>query len=718
MDIIFESTTRTFYLNTKNSTYAFFINELGVSEHLYYGKRIPQQDLRGICFRQTYSFAPYDSVVGDRVSPDTFLQEAPSGNAGDSRICALSFVDSQGKYGSRLFYAEHSIREGREPIVGLPYSSAEGAQSLELVLRNKRGDLEVRVFYVVWKEEDVVAKHTQVRNLADGDIRVLKASACVDLWGSEYDLVELYGSYHHEREFVQRTPLKRGVQGNFSERGASGHESNPFFAVCAHDATEDRGDVYAFNFVYSGNFKNEIQVDKLGNTRVVSGISDYAFEHVLPSGGNFCSPELLMTYTDGGLGQMSRNFHTFIRRKIVPPRFAFSHRPIVLNTWEAFGFEIDEQKILDLADSAKEIGAELLVVDDGWFRNDDAKGLGDFAVCKEKFPSGLARLSEKVHEKGLMFGLWFEPEMANGQSELYAARPDWVICSADAQYFSRGQAVLDLGNPEVVEYLFAKMSEILDGVGAEYIKWDMNRYISEVGSSRAARQGEVFHRYILGVYELLRRITERYPYTLIETCAGGGSRFDLGMLYYSPQIWTSDNTDPFSRVNIQLGTSYAYPPSSMGSHFTEAKVSGLDAGKELRYATAAFGAYGYEFDPRKLSKGARARLREYSQQYKREENVVLRGDLYRICSCDDVAAYIQVSEDKTQAVFTLVQFFFSTAQQSRLVRMKGLNADAVYRCSLDNKNYSGSILMNAGIRIGGLEHRGGKAVRITFVEQR
>ena len=387
-----------------------------------------------------------------------------------------------------------------------------------------------------------------------------------------------------------------------------------------------------------------------------------------------------------------------------------------MNTWEAFYFDIGEEKVLDMADSAREMGAELLVVDDGWFRDNDQEGLGDWKVSEEKFPSGLKSLSDKLHRKGLGFGLWFEPEMVSLNSELYRKHPEWALGTCDEQYLGRGQLVLDMGNSDVVDYLFSRICACLDGVKIEYIKWDMNRYISESGSFHTANQGEVFHRHMLGVYELLRRVTERYPDILVETCAGGGGRFDLGMLYYSPQIWTSDNTDPFVRTDIQLGTSIAYPNSAISCHYTAAKVTGLCANTKFRYASAAFGPYGYELDPRTLSLEKRLRMKELTEELLAGENLMLQGDLYRLIHHEkgNFAAYMQVAKDKSRAVLTFVQYFYTAMEQTKVVRLKGLDRKGCYRCSLDGKEYHGDTLMHVGIRIPELMNKSGKAVRIFF----
>ena len=714
--IISNEELKTFYLNTENTTYAFCVNEINELEHLYYGERISNEDLSHLRFRQTYNFSPYYKETGDKMSPDTSLQELSVVNSGDSRICALGFKDGNGIYGKRFKYISHIIQKGRKSIKGLPFSRGDDAESLDVLLRSEDGNIEVILHYVVFFDNDVITRYQEVKNCSDKTISIINAAVSLDIALRDFDLIDLFGSYHNERAIIQRTPLKCGLQGNFSHQGISGHETNPFMALCSSNATENCGEVYGFNLIYSGNFKNQVQVDKLGNTRVVSGISDYCFNWDLNQGEIFSTPEVVYTYTHHGIGQMSRNFHDFIREHIISNRFADHHRPVVLNTWESFNFEIDENKILDLAESAREIGAETIVVDDGWFRDHDAEGLGDWNVKTERFPSGIKELSNKLHQKGFQFGLWFEPEMVNEDSEVFKTHPEWVLKSKEGGLLWRNQFVLDMSNPNVVDYMFSRFCDLLDDVKIEYIKWDMNRYISEADSLYTINQGEVFHRYIMGVYELLRRVTERYPDALFETCAGGGGRFDLGMLYYSPQIWTSDNTDPYLRTNIQIGTSIAYPCSSMSCHYTASKVSGLDANAYFRFSSAAFGVYGYELDPKKLTNEEKKQLKEFTKECKSSEEVMLKGDLYRLMNYTDgtLVSYIQVSKDKSKAIFTFIQYFYTVKNQRVIVRLQGLDSNAFYHCSLDGKNYRGDILMKAGFEITGIMYKSGMSVRVYF----
>lgn len=714
MSIVYREDSRSFYLHTKNTTYAFFVNELDALEHLYYGGRLSDEDLRYSVSRHGYSFTPYRQEIGCTVSPDGYLQEVSMTNSGDYRLSSISLKNAHGYYGARLFYKEYRQYTGRKPIEGMPYSHGDGAETLEIVLENETSGVRVTLYYVVYADLDVIARYQTIENLMDGELHLQKAATALDLYGHDYDRIDLFGLYHYERSYVDRQPLTFGTQGNHSTKGTTGHETNPFFALCAHDATEDHGDVYGFNLVYSGNFANEIQVDKVGNTRVVTGMSDYQFDWVLKRNETFTSPESILTYTDRGIGEMSRIMHDFVRAEILPKEFVYAHRPVVLNTWEAFLFDIDLKKIREVGEYSKKIGAELVVIDDGWFRNDDNEGLGDWKTIKEKFPNGIKEASDILHEQGLQFGLWFEPEMINERSELFVAHPEWVLGTLDEKYVARNQMVLDMGNPQVVDYLAGRIFDCLDGVPIEYLKWDMNRYISEVGSTYIREQGEVFHRYVLGVYDLMSRLRARYPHMMIENCSGGGGRFDLGMLYYSPQIWTSDNTDPYLRTVIQLGTSLAYPASSISCHYTHAKIAGIDVNEDLRFVSAAFGAYGYEMDPTAISAEEREKLMTYTQIQRRCEPIMLSGDLYRILheNDGDFASYIQVSKDKSSAVFTFIQYRYSPLRQELRVKLKGLQEDAYYRSSADGRIYQGATLMKVGLWMEGIQSVSGKAIQI------
>ena len=710
--IIFCKEAKTFYLHTNRTSYVFFVNEAGDLEHLYYGKRVPNVDLRYLAIRHVYPFTPYRAANGEEHAPDTYLREYSIGASGDFRICAAEFG---GKDMCDVFpqYVSHRIKKGGEQIPGLPCAHG-GAESLSVTLSDSERNIRIVLHYTVYPDCDAITRYAEIAYCGGDSVRLIKAqSLSLDLPGRSYEKVDLAGTYMYERAFVQRTPLPYGKTCSGSQKGCTGHHGNPFVALCDCEATEESGEVYGFNTVYSGNYENEIEVNAKGNTRITVGIGG-GLDWDLNAAQTFYTPQAVCVFSDGGLGGMSRAFHDFVRAHIVPPKWAYAHRPVVINTWESCAFDVSEEKIRGMVQAAKEMGVELLVLDDGWFRPEDKQGLGDWNVDGNKFFSGLKKLSEELHDSGMGFGLWFEPEMVNPDSDLFRAHPEYAVYGGKG-LLSRNQLVLDLSNRTVEDLVFDKMTAVLDGLRIEYLKWDMNRYISEP-SGYGGERGAFCHRYMLGVYSLLGRISERYPDMLIESCAGGGGRFDLGMLCFSPQIWASDNTDPFHRTAIQLGTSLAYPVSAIGSHVTHGVVSGFCADLRFRAATAEFGAYGYEFDPNSIAKEDRDWLKTRLGDVHRRENLMLCGDLYRLLADEKFAAYMQVSKDKTQALFTLIQFHFTAADEVKRVRLRGLNENALYRSSADGKTYCGPALMNAGLWFDGLVCAGGKVVTVEFTQ--
>ena len=712
MWITYQEETRTFFLHTRNTSYVFFVNELGDLEHLYYGKRVPNVDLRYLAYRHGYPFTPYFAETGDCCAPDTYFREYPLGGGGDFRICAAE-LSGKDICGFMPQYVSHQIKKGDSLIADIPCAHG-GAESLEVTLLDCEKNVRIVLHYTVYPDCDAITRYAKIVNCGQNPVQLLKAASfSLDLPGRDYERVDLAGTYMFERAVVQRNVLSYGKIGSFSSKGCTGHHGNPFVALCACGADEENGEVYGFNLVYSGNYENEIEVSPKGNARIVSGIGG-GLNQTLEAGRSFCTPEAVSVFSVNGLGGMSRLFHDFIREHIVPRKWAYAHRPVVVNTWETCGFDVSEEKIIGMVQSAKEMGAEILVLDDGWFRPDDKQGLGDWKTDAEKFPSGLKKLSEKLHENGMGFGLWFEPEMVNPDSDLFREHPEYAANNGKG-LLSRNQLVLDFSNRAVVDFVFEKMKSVLDDLQIEYLKWDFNRYISEP-RGEAGERGAFLHNYMLGVYSLLGRITERYPDILIESCAGGGGRFDLGMLCFSPQIWASDNTDPFNRIAIQLGTSLAYPNSTISSHVTHGVVAGFPANLRLRSVTSEFGPYGYEFNPDSICKEDRIRLKNWKDDLRRREELMLRGDLYRLLAEDKFVAYMQVSKDKTSALFTLIQYYFTAADEVKRVRLRGLNEKAFYRNSSDGKIYSGAVLMNAGLLLDGLVCAGGKVERIEFTQ--
>ena len=721
--IRFNEQEKIFHLQTKNTSYVFYISDHESLEHLYYGKKVPDDNVKHISNRQIYSHVAHE--YRDRRDFNASVQgfEVAPFNSGDIRTPSVVYNCGGNVDCNRLHYRSHKIYRGRKAIDGLPYSrESEDTETLEIVLTDRENNVEFTLYYVVFADVDVIARHQKIKNVGTMAVTIQKfASMCLDFYGMDFDVITLEGMYLYERAQVSRNPLKRGVFKNNSLTGTTSHNKNPFFALCSHNADEDMGEVYGFNLLYSANFAAEASVGFLGDTRVTLGIDDTGFNWTIESGESLLSPEAIMTYSDNGLGGMSRNFHDHIRQSIIEKQFVFAPRPIVINSWEASYFTVSEGKVLSLAKSAKDCGVDTVVLDDGWFRPNDGQGLGDWRTEKQSFPSGIKGLAEKVHALGLKFGIWLEPEMINENSDLFRAHPEYILSTAKTPLISRSQYVLDLTRDEVVNGIADRISEELKGAEIDYIKWDFNRYMCEAGSF-VTPQGEVYHRQMLGAYKLLSILKERLGNVLFETCSGGGGRFDLGMLFYSPQIWTSDNTDPYARVFIQYGASYAYPVSTLSCHFTEGDcTSGRQSTYEFRYNVAAFGSYGYELDLSKYSAEDKAIFKGYSEKYRQYEDLNLRGDLYRLISPENSSfcAYIKVSKDKNKALLTFLELNATGFVESTVLRLKGLDPDKAYKNEETGEILHGATLMRVGIRIGDLyrkKREDGYRVAFTAIE--
>ncbi len=712
MVISFNENTKTFQIDTANTTYAFCITNLNFIEHLYYGKKVANADFRGLSDRQIYTFGCTMGNEGREFSESSMLTEISSDNSSDLKDGSVCIINADRTVGNRFTYKNHKIYNGREALKGMPYSHAgDDTVTLKLELEDGEKGVLVDIYYVVFPKQDMIARHIEITNASSGDIELLKAQSLnLDMPESTYDMIELTGMYSLEFGDVQRVPLKKGIQGVKSNTNSTSHCVNPFFILCQHNADEDIGNAYGFNLIYSGGFVNQVEVERLGKTRVTSGISNIGFKHILKKGQTFVTPEALMTFTDKGIGQVSRNFHDHIRSAIIDKQFVNKKRPIVVNTWEGVFFDVTEDDVLRLADGAKEIGADTVVLDDGWFRDGTTTGLGDWEVIESKFPSGLKGLAEKVHEKGLNFGIWFEPECIAKESKFLKDHPSEVLRSRkNLPALSRDQFVLDLTKDENVDYIFNLIAKRLDGVKVEYIKWDYNRYIQEAFSN-SCNYGELNYKQTLGVYKLYSKIRERFPSVMIENCAGGGGRFDLGMLYYAPQIWVSDNTSPYERAYIQYGATYGYPTSAISCHVTENLGADMRESKfYFKYLVASMGAYGYEFNVHKLSAEEKAELKALTEKYNEIYEFALNCDFYRIIDIKDkrYSAYMQVSKDKSKALFTFIQVNATMLNENMLVKLKGLDPDKNYM-DLDSKQvYNGSLLMYGGIRLPNLFRIGG-----------
>ncbi len=715
MAVLFDKEKRIFKLDTKNTSYVFCVSDYETVEHLYYGEKICDTDIKSISNRQIYTFASHEVRTDRTFVQSTIPSEYPVFSNGDFRTPAVVF---DGNTSKRFRYASHEILSGKPEIQNLPSSRDYGnAETLKVSLINDDKTVEIDLYYSVYETENVICRHTEIKNLGNAQLILKKAvSGCLDFYESDFSFVTLEGMYLAERSQVNERKLCKGLQGSRSLVGASSHHANPFFALKENGTTETSGNAYGFNLVYSSNFHNEIEVDRLGATRVLSGIDETGFSYSVEPNGLFATPEWVMTFSTEGLGGVSRNMHDHIRQNIIDRKYLTASRPIVINSWEAMYFAVNEEKLLSLAEKAKKCGADTLVLDDGWFRDNDNSGLGDWKTVKEKFLS-LAKFSEKIHSLGLKFGIWVEPEMVAVESEFYRKHPTEILNTEKEPTYSRNQFLLDLTKKENVEYMANRIIDELKGVEIDYIKWDYNRYITEIGST-STPTGEIYFRQMTGAYALLQKITSAFPNAIFETCSGGGGRFDLGMLYFSPQIWTSDNTDPYERLYIEYGTSVAYPTSSVSCHFSEGNcTSGRPSSYAFRYAVASFGPYGYELDLNKYSDEELEKFKALTDTYKQNEAFVLNADLYRIMSpeTDTFCAYMQVTKDKQKALLTFHEINTRGLTESMVIHLYGLDENTLYKNEQTGVVLSGKAWKNVGIRMGNLfREKGGSSRQILF----
>ena len=693
MSIRFIKEKKRFIINTKRTTYAFDVVLDRYLYHIYFGKRTPA--LPDPAFH-IVSFAPYLAEHSEAHSPDIFPQEVSFYGAGDFRPSALR-MSADGTGVCDFVYRSYRICKGRAPLDSLPAARAdESTRTLEITLCDEVSASILKLYYTVFADVDVISRYMTIENKGK---RVVKIEKCMplmlDLNRSDLDMISLYGSHCREINF-QRVPLHHGVQSVYSNRGATSHQYNPFIALCDHKATEEKGEVYGFNFVYSGSFLNQVDVDQLGRTRVLMGLGSDCFQWQLQPGERFCSPEAIMTYSSAGIGQMSRNLHRFVREHILPASAKKPH-PVVLNTWEACFFDIDQDKLVRFAAEAKKTGFDMLVMDDGWFgtRNHDRAGLGDWYENKTKFPDGLAAFVQKIKAEGIKFGIWVEPEMVNPDSELYRAHPEWALrVEGREPLLSRHQLVLDMANPAVIDYLIDRFDRTFRGIDIDYFKWDMNRHLSHVGSAYlpSDKQGEIFFRYMKGVYRLFDWFAERFPNAVIETCSGGGGRYDLGMMQQGFQIWTSDNTDPYARTMIQASAMLAYPAATMSCHVSNPheNLRSLD----YRYKVAVGGMLGYELNILNMSEEIKQTIAAQIAQYKSFEHVIREGDYYNLAfpTKYDYSAYYYAASDASELLLTVIEKGGCKAGTTKRLRLKAADAKAIYADALTGKQYSGEQL--------------------------
>ncbi|EKQ56485.1 MULTISPECIES: alpha-galactosidase [unclassified Clostridium] len=706
MPIRFDEKSKILHLFNEKTSYVMQILDAGYLAHRYYGKRVRNYEL-------------INPSKIEETNLDVIPQEFSAFGTGDFRTPTFEIVLENGSSTSELKYVKHEVIPGKSKMSSLPatyVNSDDEAETLEVTLCDDIIGLTLILSYTIYSNYNVITRNVKfLNNNSNGEkINIQKAlSFSIDFEHSNFDLLQLSGAWCREKHIYKRA-LVPGIQSIDSKKGISSHQQNPFVALLAKNVDEDYGEVYGFNLVYSGNFLAEVEVDQFSNTRVQMGINPFDFNWELNAGEVFETPEVVMVYTDLGLGDMSRTYHKLYRDRLCRGKYQFEERPILINNWEATYFDFTADKIEEIATAGKELRMELFVLDDGWFgkRDSDNCSLGDWVVDKRKLPDGLDTLVNKITDKGIRFGLWFEPEMVSPDSDLYRAHPDWCIHVPNREpkqsRAQRTQLVLDLSREDVCNEIIRMLSDILESAPISYVKWDMNRGISDLGSAMlpSNKQREISHRYILGLYYILETITSKFPEVLFESCASGGGRFDPGMLYYMPQTWTSDDTDAIERLKIQYGTSLVYPASSMGSHISACPNHqvGRTTSLETRGNVAMSGNFGYELDLTKFTDEEKEIVKAQVAHYKEIRHIIQYGEFYRILSPFEGSetSWIYVTEDKTEAVV----FYFKSLEVPNMfpkkIRLKGLNSNYIYAVEGTDIVAGGDELMYSGIDTAGI----------------
>ncbi|OZB96043.1 alpha-galactosidase [Paenibacillus sp. XY044] len=713
MAIHIDTKQQLFHLQTRNSSYVFQILPSGYAAHLYYGKRLRDADLSWLLVTtERASFSP-NPVPEDRsISLDTLPQELPVYGTSDFRHPLVQFRLPNGSTITEFKYVSHRVEQGKPRMEGLPSTYVESESEAETLFVNMQdpvSGLHVELQYTVMEAYDALTRSLKIVNDSTEPVELLRAlSASVDFPRADYEWLQLSGAWTRERDVVRR-PVAYGMQAVESRRGASSHQQNPFAALLSPGADEDHGEVYGFSLVYSGSFIAQAEVDQFRTTRLSIGINPFDFTWQLEPGAAFQTPEAVMVYSSEGLGGMSRTYHRLYRERLARGQFRDKERPILVNNWEATYFQFNADKIVDIAKAGKELGIELFVLDDGWFghRDSDNSSLGDWVVDKNKLPGGLEDLVKRVTGMGMQFGLWFEPEMVSPDSDLYRNHPDWCLHVPDRRRTEgRQQLILDFSRQDVREEIVRMLTEVLSSAPITYVKWDMNRNMTEIGSALLPpeRQRETAHRYMLGLYEVMDRITSAFPHILFESCSGGGGRFDPGLLYYMPQTWTSDNTDAVSRLRIQYGTSLVYPVSAMGSHISAVPNHqvGRSTPLDMRGHVAMSGNFGYELDLTKFTEEEKEVVKRQVALYKEIRGLVQTGEMYRLLSPfegNETAWMFVAGDGNIAAVFYFRVLAESNAPLNRL-KLKGLEPAADYELVGTSEVYSGDALMYAGLAVG------------------
>ena len=713
MAIIYNEKKRTFSLHTAKTTYQLKIGNLNYVKHLYYGATIRDEDLIYLVRRYDRGFSgnPYESLKERTFSLDAQPQEFTTQQQGDFRINSIEVQNADGSFSFNGRYRSHKMYKGAFTLNGLPTAIAtenDTVDTLELVIEDSVTKIQVTLLYSVFEEADIIMRAARVHNGGEGEISLKRImSVNMDYMnGRNLDLVSLPGRYGQERQ-VERQPLTHHVHKIRSGRGISSHQQNPFIALVDRTANEEYGSCYGFSLMYSGSFIAEVELDQYDQARLVMGINDRLFSYVVGPGEDFDTPAVLMTYTHKGLTKMSHNFHDFFRNNLNRSKFVKDvKRPILINTWEAAFFDFDDEKLVEIAKAARDMGVEMIVMDDGWFgkRDDDNSGLGDWVVNEKKIRCGLPKLVSQINDLGMKFGIWFEPEMVSEDSDLFRAHPDWAMeIPGRRAVRSRNQLVLDVSRREVQDYLIRSINGILDSANIYYVKWDINRAITDLWSNvlPADRQGEISHRYVLGLYRIMDGIIKTHPDIMFEGCAGGGGRFDSAMLTYFVQYWSSDNTKPLDNLKLHYGSSFVYPVCTMGAHVSTASPM---VPIETKAAIAMCGTFGYELDATKLSKEEIEKCRKMSGYYHKFYDLNFFGDYYRLTNPFEpvnLVAWECVAKDKKEALLTVVTVHLTVNGPQEYIKCKGLLPNRKYRITGDGNEWTatGMALMHAGVPV-------------------
>lgn len=707
MSIQVNASNRLFHLQTKHTSYVFHVIGDGSLGQLYYGPKIPfKDDYANLNTREEHDCTNTRTDEDVEFQAELLKQEYAGLGKGDYRYPAFQITYPNGSRTSEFQYRDYELKDGKARLTGLPSTFADDSNdSQTLTVKLADGDLELQLHYTIFADEDVIVRSTTFVNHGKTVFLNRALSAQLDLPDANYDFIQFAGSWSRERH-LHRSHLRPGTQSISSLRTASSHQENPFFMLARPHTDNNQGAVFGFNFVYSGNFLDSVEVDQFDTTRVLIGINPDEFGWKLNSGDSFQTPEVIFSYTDNGFNALSQQLGAFYAQHLINPHFAHQERPILINNWEATFMDFTEDKLMPIVERAKELGIEMFVLDDGWFghRDDDRSSLGDWFVDEKKFNHGIAGFAKRVHDLDMKFGLWFEPEMISIDSKLYQTHPEWMIKTPGrGQTPGRHQFVLDMSRQEVVDYLFGLMSHIIQDAKLDYIKWDMNRNITEMYGADlpADQQLEFSHRYILGVYDLYDRLTKAFPDVLFESCASGGGRFDLGMMYYAPQAWCSDDTDAVERIKIQDGTSYGYTPSMWGAHVSAVpndqvgRLTSIDTRAKVAY----FGAFGYELDVTELSDEEQATIKQQVAFYKQYRKLFQFGTFYRLetpDTSDNVYGWETVSHDKQTAIGMRYQILNGANPAYIRYYFKGLDPERRYTVNDGSEVFSGAELMNAG----------------------